>query len=476
MPVPDRPNILFLMDDEHRPDVLGYAGDDVVRTPNLDRLAEDAVVFENAYTPSPACIPARQCLTTGQLPRTCGVLSYGPDIPPESMTFPRRLAQYAYDTTVSGKLHHSGKDKAQGWTNRIAGGGTEVEIKDEEADERYSRATSGQKYSDAKEIRRAGVGKPGPGWKGQTDAYRTRGAVNYVESKFLDHYYDREDRARPLALKVSLSQPHYPYLTGEEKFKYYLNRVDPYVDEERFEHPFLSRQSVYVEDDRHADREDEVTPREVRRATAAYYGMIETVDEHYGQVLDALEEAGEDIDEWIIVFTSDHGEMLGQHGVWEKPHFYEECAGVPLFVRWPERFEPKTVTENVNLCDLFATLCDLAGVPVPEGHTLDSRSLVPLLEGDADGWTGENDETVSAFGDEIMIKRGDLKYVYVDGAPDVLFDLERDPDETTNLIDDSDYAGDVEQFQARRDELGYGPTPDPDYEGAGYEPGVERAP
>ncbi|MFC6964804.1 sulfatase-like hydrolase/transferase [Halocatena marina] len=110
----DRPNVLFLMDDEHRPDVFGYAGNNVVRTPNIDRLAETGVVFENAYTPSPRCVPARQCMMSGQFPRTCGCETFGEDLPPQSMTFARRLAQYGYDTVAAGKLHHTGEDKDQG--------------------------------------------------------------------------------------------------------------------------------------------------------------------------------------------------------------------------------------------------------------------------------------------------------------------------------------------------------------------------
>jgi choline-sulfatase len=459
--VPDRPNVLFLMDDEHRSDVLGYAGDDVVRTPTLDRLAETGVVFENAYTPSPRCVPARQCLMSGQLPRTCGCETYGEDLPPEYMTFSRRFAQHGYETVAAGKLHHTGDDKAQGWTRLVSGGGCNVETIDGEA-ERYERPLSEVKWSDAKEIRRAGVGKPDTGWKSARDEYHVRGALGEIERKFSNPYYDRQNPDRPIALKVSLSQPHYPYLTTEERFTYYLNRVDPYVDEEPFEHPFLRRRRVEVGDD--------VSEREVRRATAAYYGMIETVDEYFGRVLDALERAGEDLDEWIIVYTSDHGEMLGEHGVWEKGHFFEASAGVPLLIRYPERFDPGVVEENVNLCDLFATLCDLAGLSVPEGHRLDSRTMVPLLEGDAENW---NDETVSAYGDDLMIKRGDLKYQHVSGGKDVLFDLGADPDETANLVDDPAYADAVERFRARRDELGYGPNADPDYGDAGYATGVE---
>ena len=114
-----RPNILFLMSDQHRADVSGYADDGVVRTPVLDELARKGVVFNNAYTPAPICIPARQSMAAGQLPRTCGCEVFGEDLAPGHMTFARRLSQYGYATVACGKLHHNGTDQMQGWTSRI---------------------------------------------------------------------------------------------------------------------------------------------------------------------------------------------------------------------------------------------------------------------------------------------------------------------------------------------------------------------
>jgi len=477
--MPERPNVLFLMDDEHRADVLGYAGNDVVRTPNVDRIAETGVVFENAYTPSPRCVPARQCMMSGRLPRNCGCETYGEDLPPESMTWARRLAQYGYETVAAGKLHHAGPDKAQGWTRLIgANGGCEVELAEDAPEVSESDRPGSAKWSDAKEVQRAGTGKPDVGWKNGTDDYRVEGARNYIESKYLNQHYDRERPDSPVALKVSLSQPHYPYLTTEDRFKYYLNRVDPYDDEADAafdDHEFLGQRRLEVGSDAFGGREGDVSPREVRRATAAYYGMIETVDEYFGEVLDALEEAGEDIDEWIVVFTSDHGEMLGQHGVWEKGHFFEGSARVPLVVRWPERFDPGVVRENVNLCDLFATICDLTETPLPEAPSLDSRSLVPLLEGRSGDWLDDHEnETVSAYGDDVMIKRDDMKYVHVEDDTDVLFDLDADPGETENRIADPVYADAVDRFRARRDELGYGANAAPSDVDAGYTLGLSR--
>jgi choline-sulfatase len=495
----DRPNILFLMDDEHRSDVLGYAGNEVVRTPTIDRLAESGVVFENAYTPSPRCVPARQCMMAGQLPRTSGCEVYGDDLPPQSMTWARRLAQYGYRTVAAGKLHHTGDDKAQGWTDLIGrNGGCNVEPVEDEPD----GGGGISRWTDLKEIQRAGVGKPGVGWKSNLDEYRVRGALDFIEDTYQNPYHARDQSDDPVALKVSLSQPHYPYLTTEEKFEYYLNRVDPYDDESDVafdDHVFLGRRRLLVGSESYRIDDDyHVSAREIRRTTAAYYGMIETVDEYFGRVLDALEAAGHNLDEWIIVFTSDHGEMLGQHGVWEKGHFFEGSTKVPLVVRWPERFGPGIVEENVNLCDLFATLCDLTDVPLPDGHTLDSRSLLPLLEGDVDRWRDRHgNETVSAYGEDLMVRDGDLKYIHVasddelsalrpgvvedarmnpgaENDSDVLFDLGADPGETRNVIDDPEYESDLERFRARRDELGYGPNADPGYTDAGYDPSLVR--
>ena len=115
-----KPNILFLMSDEHRFDVSGFTGNRVVRTPFLDRLAKDAVIFTNAYTPSPVCIPARQCIAAGQFPRTCGVENYGQDLPPNYQTFAKTLVQGGYKTAAAGKLHHFGIDQMQGWLYRLS--------------------------------------------------------------------------------------------------------------------------------------------------------------------------------------------------------------------------------------------------------------------------------------------------------------------------------------------------------------------
>lgn len=472
MPADRPPNILFLMSDEHRPDVAGFAGNAVVRTPVLDELARTGTVFTHAYTPSPICIPGRQAMMAGQLPRTCGCEYFGQDLPPGSMTFAQRLSQWAYATMACGKLHHVGRDQMQGWTRRAAPdmfvNEAFIRGRHDPAFEKYPPRHPRWKWPDVTELHRA---RPAAHSRNQVmDRRATQAADDFIEDYFVDMTYDRAQPDRPLLLKHSLIQPHYPYVTERDKLAYYFNRVEPFIDEPVFDHPFLSQRSIEV-------GFDQATEREVRRATAAYYGMIETVDGHFGEVLDALRRVGQNPDDWVIIYTSDHGEMLGEHGVWEKQKFFEASVRVPLVIRWPRRFKPGVVTENVNLCDLFATICEVAQVPLPPdeqtvgGRGLDSRSLIPLMRGDTDAWHARwHNETVSQFGGtNLMIKRDALKYqFYGDAMPEVLFDLGTDPAERQNLIDDPRYAQQVETFRRRRGALGFGPDADTDYRNAGY--------
>ena len=465
-----RPNILFLMSDQHRADIAGFQGDPVARTPVLDELARTGIVFNNAYTPAPICVPARQSMASGQLPRTCGCELFGDDLPPGHMTFARRLSQYGYATVACGKLHHNGQDQMGGWTRRIGDSMSLrhefIEGRDPEAFRNLPLATE-HKWSQAKEVKRAGIGE-GP--INGADAYTLTGALRFVENFFAAPFYDRATPARPLMLMVSFVRPHVPFLTTREKFSYYMNRVAPYIDETAFDHPFLGSMAVRPGID--------VSEREIRRATAAYYGMVEGIDEDYGSVLQALEHVGQNLDDWIIIYTSDHGEMLGEHTLWEKTKFFEGSAKVPLIIRTPGGANAgRVVEENVNLCDLFATICDLADVPAVDG--LDSRSLAPLINGDSAAW---NNESISHYGgtnlgheahfdryENLMIKRDHLKYQYYGREmPEVLFDLSRNPQETINYADDPQYAAALASFRARRDELGYGPNARADYVNAGY--------
>lgn len=324
----------------------------------------------------------------------------------------------------------------QGWTKRVSG--------DIQMDAPFIETVEGHKpfaaengkWSDAKEILKAGISDVK-----NNDGYVVEGALQFIKSYFLGSEYDRPSKEQPLLLKVSLLKPHYPYFTKEKQFNYYLNRVKPYIGEPVFDHSFLSTRQVKAE--------DEVTKRDITRATAAYYGMIEEIDAQYAEVLQALEDVGQNLDDWLIAYTSDHGEMLGEHGVWEKQKFFEASVQVPLIIRAPKSNGGATITKNVNTIDLYATLCDYAGVPTPED--LDSRSLMPMIQDKNAPW----DNTVishfgrDAGGNNLMIKKDDLKYQYYgEEMPEVLFDLVKDPTECTNFAKDPVYAAQMDAFRA----------------------------
>lgn len=445
------------MSDQHRANVTGYEGDPFVRTPNLNRLAETGVVFRNAYTPSPVCVPARQCMMSGQLPKTCKCEGWI-DLKPGYQTFSREFSRYAYNTVCSGKLHHLTQDQMQGWTTRIAPDASMmdryIEGAIEEEFKRYSPAPGTGKWSNQREIEEA---RPVEGPYQTFDAHAVDAALDYLNRYFIDPVYQRPQSHRPLLFKLSLLQPHYPFFTDEQRFAYYLDRVPVYM-QEPCDHPVLSLSQQ--------NKPVNVSEGAIRRATAAYYGMIDQIDSYFGQIMDRLEAMDQDLDDWIIVYTSDHGEMLGEHGIWEKTRFYEASVRVPLIIRWPRQFQSRVVDENVNLCDLFATLCDLAGLDIPDG--LDSRSLLPLLQGGTARW---NNETVSQMGTtHLMIKQDQLKYQYYgEEIPEALFDLANDPDENVNVVDSPEYSDSIHKFRQRLSSLGHGPNADKSYTNAGYQ-------
>ncbi|MCC5829290.1 MAG: sulfatase-like hydrolase/transferase [Phycisphaeraceae bacterium] len=459
-----RRNVLVLMSDEHRADVSGFSGNDVIRTPTLDWLAESGTVFDNAYTPSPICVPARQCILAGQYPRTCGCDGWV-GLPDGYMTYARRFGQYGYQTVAFGKLHLLGPDQLKGWQLRPVGDVACGQVEglresffdgfQSPQDDRLN-VPSSMKWSDEKELRRAGPGRHTE----RKDELAVLGAEDWIDDHFVGTWYDRQLPERPVMLYVGLHNPHYPYQCDERRFRYYLPRVRGFEAESPLDHPFLGK-SAWPQVALQAGKD--VPARAVVRARAAYYGKVETMDAHYGRVLDALRFAGEDLDEWIIVYCSDHGDQLGEHGVWEKQKFYEGSARVPLVIRAPGLLpQGARIDANVSLCDMFATLCDLAGLETPEG--LDSRSLLPLATGAAMDWP---DEACSFFLQQgysnVMIKQGPLKYQWYEHEeqgrmPEVLFDLAKDPLETVNFIDEPDRAGDLARFRRRLTELGYGPA------------------
>ncbi len=430
-------NVLFLMADELRFDLPGFMGNPICRTPTLDALAREAVIFDNAYTPSPVCIPARQCLATGKYPRHIRCEYFGDDLDPGADTWPRRFAEAGHYTVACGKLHHRGPDPMQGWLHRI---GSEMAVNWPDTPANRNRTQIGRlKWRGAIELAEAGVGQS---LLAAHDRYTVDGAV-----AFLQHFGEvrRQQPAEeppPVVLKVSLQQPHFPLLADRQRFDYYRSRVPDRSNETAPMHPALRLGALPCH--------DTVSAEEILNATAAYYAMVEAVDSSFGRVIDAMRSVGQDPDDWTIVFTADHGEMLGEHALWAKRKFYEGSVRIPLFLRAPRQFSGARRRENVNLVDLYPTLCELAEIPI--SSDLDGRSLVPLMKGRSRDW--EN-ETFSQFeGDQFMLKRDNLKYLcFGEWGPDVLFDLASDPSESINQIGDPEYASRVAELRDRLDQF-----------------------
>ena len=464
--MPDRkPHILLLINDEHRADVLPIESNAHIRTPNLDQIIDRGFYFRNAYTPSPICVPARQSFLSGLYPRNCGSLNFGDAMPSEVLTIPGHLSRYGYTTCLAGMMEFVGPDQMHGWQRRIGldigsrNNGYEPAA-DPEHQALIEREPGTGKWPNkvTMEVQHARAGR---GHYMQHDRYCVDGALMYLNEYFVNEPWDRTNPA-PLLIAVSLWSPHYPYQCPDDLFAHYLRRVNPYVENvpEHFETPDFFKVPIG----------QAVTYREAHRATAAYYGMIDWMDGQFGRVLKRLDELNV-LDDFAIVFLSDHGEMLGQKGLWEKQQYFEGSARVPFAIQWPHRFPNggSTVHENVSLVDLFPTLCDIANVPVPEN--LDGRSVIPLMDGTDHNWP---DDVYSELwnvhnGPSVMVKHGDLKLFRFDGhegvpgtdedrwaCPEQLYDLGRDPGETVNLIENPAYAKQLTELRARLDNL-----PDP---------------
>lgn len=413
------------MADEFRHDAAGFAGRNFAETPCLDALAADAARFTNAYSPSPLCVPARQCLATGLYPGHAGCLHFGDDLEPGAATFARHFSEHGYYTVCCGKLHHRGPDQMQGWLHRI---GAEQAV-------RWPAAFSDRvqigrkKWRGATEIFEAGCGVSP---LGLADDLATAGACDFLRMHFGGHN-DLPPNV-PVLLMVSLQQPHFPLLTTEGLLEKYQPGVPVFDDAGASGHPLL--------DEGRLGPEDGLTGSDLRRATAAYAGMVEQTDTRFARVLRTLREVGQDPGEWLIVFCADHGDLLGEHGLWGKRKFYEGSVRVPLFLRGPG-VNPGSISRNVNIIDLFPTLCRATGLPVPTG--LDGRDLLD---------SAKEDLTFSQLGaDQWMIKHGPWKLMIFPEGGNALFHLTDDPGETRNRIADRHCQELVQDLLAERTAL-----------------------
>ena len=421
--MPAQPNILLIMSDQHSPFFLGCRGQRPVRTPNLDDLAAGGVRFDRAYCANPLCAPSRMTFLTSRSSSDIQVWTNEGRLRSDIATFVHHLNLAGYDTTLCGRMHFAGPDQRHGYQHRILG---DVHAKLEH----IPTDTTGQ-HAD-------GVKTAGPGRTAYTafDDEVTRVACEHLES------LDRSPPDQPFFLTVGYVLPHCPYICPKRLFDEYMDTIDvPQLPD-----GYLDRLHPAMALWRRAREVDTLTDEQVRIARAAYFGLVTYTDELVGQVLRAL--AGTHVaDNTIVIYTSDHGEMAGEHRMWWKTNFYDGSVGVPLIASWPVRFAPnRTVEAVVSLLDIGPTLVDLAGGE-PMQHVR-GRSLRPWLEPGAP----PADWPDIAFAEKAwaadlkhqpgrMIRRGPWKLNHYHGYDrPQLFNLDTDPDEMYDLGADADYA------------------------------------
>jgi choline-sulfatase len=428
------PNILIVMADQMAPAFLPIYGHPLVRAPNMQALAREGVVFDNAYCASPLCAPSRASFMSGLLPSRTRVYDNAAEFAADIPTFAHALRLRDYRTILSGKMHFCGPDQLHGFEQRLT---TDIYPADFNWTPDWDRPDHRPSwYHNMSSVRDAGlcVRSNQLDFDDETAFMAERAIFDLARSK----------DQRPFLLVASFSHPHDPFAVPRRYW-------DLYRDED-IEMPAPGNAL-----DAHSRRlrlvcamdGEPVTEAQVRAARRAYYAAIAYVDDLLGRLMQALRSAAL-AEDTIVILTSDHGEMLGERGLWYKMSFLDGASRVPLVVASSGRFEPRRVAASVSLIDLMPTLIDLAGGNAQSlGIGLDGRSLAPHLRG-----AGGHDEAIGEYLAEgaiapiVMIRRGAFKFIHSPVDPDQLFDVKRDPRERDNLADNPTFAEVIAEFRA----------------------------
>ncbi|MDE0112618.1 MAG: sulfatase-like hydrolase/transferase, partial [Albidovulum sp.] len=430
-----RSNFLIIISDEHRRDAMGCAGHPVVKTPNLDKLAARGTIFENAYTPSPICVPARASIACGDYVHNIGCWDSATPYCGTPRGWMHNLRDKGIEVTSIGKLHFRSTEDDNGFSREIlpmhvAGGiGWPRGLLREDPPE----------FELAAELA-ANVGAG-------TSSY-----TNYdlaITEAACDWLLARGESDLPWATFVSLVSPHYPLIAPQEFYDLYdTGSVDypvAYDHAQRPRHSELKYIARFFDYDRHFDQ------RKLREAKVAYYGLISFMDDCVGRILSALDRSGQ-ADDTVVIYVSDHGDMMGDLGFWTKQVMYEASAGVPMILAGPEVPEGKRVRTATSLVELAATAVDVTGIwDEAAAELYKGRSLRSIAKEDND----LNRTVFSEYHDggsttgTFMVRWKSWKLVCYVGREAQLFNLAQDPHELRNLA--LDHANDPVVLAALRE-------------------------
>lgn len=424
------PDILLIMSDQHAKRVAGIYGDDVAQTPNIDGLASRGVVFDNCYAPSPICTASRMSMLTAKFPHKQQVWTNDDILASGIPTYAHSLGAHGYKTILAGRLHALGPDQYHGYSARYVGD--------------HSPNWPGIPRHDMGELAatndpfRVSIEKSGPGTSSYIclDSDVRKSAVTQLE-RIADARVQGDHQ--PFAMTVGLMQPHPPYVAEEQNFLKFQGQVPPpklSPPDKDAEHPWQSEWRTGREI-------NDVSSESRERAREAYYALVYQLDMEIGRILSALETLGLS-ENTLVIYTSDHGDQIGERGLWWKHTFYDDSVQVPLI--FAGKGAEKAIGRRnhlVDLMDVTATVLDIAGAPaLPQ---CDGRSFKNILLDPALNWRNNvfseycMDRTPAwADGKAVqhrMIRSDDWKLIYYHGYPPQLFNLSDDPDELNNLAD-----------------------------------------
>jgi len=432
-----KPNILVIMSDEHNASVLGCCGNDIVQTPNLDRLSRRGVTFNNCYCNSPLCVPSRLSFTSGKYASRVSAWNNNCWLPTADYpSLPRAMNAAGYESVLCGKMHY---DKTRKYGFR--------EIGNMNTSDKYGKGSR----------RKADDLKPKPGLSGRFNEFRTAEDSSImthdrkVTAGTVEFLKNRKASDKPFFMLAGYIAPHFPLIVPEKYWQQYQGKVPmPKIPEGHLESQPLNYKHLRI-----GFNAEDVPDEIVRKGRELYYGLTQWVDEEIGKILVSLDDS-EVADNTIIIYTTDHGENMGEHGLWWKNCLYEHASRVPLIVSWPARWKGgQRRTQACSLVDVVQTIAELGGADVPADW--DGDSMIKWLD---DAGTEWKDLAVSEYyahniaSGYAMIRKGSYKYVYHTSADAghpaerELYDFQSDPGEFNNLAGGEKYKSRIDALHA----------------------------
>ncbi|MGA9410843.1 MAG: choline-sulfatase [Roseobacter sp.] len=431
------PNILILMVDQLNGTLFPDGPAEWLHAPNLKRLAARSTRFQNAYTASPLCAPGRASFMTGQLPSATGVYDNAAEFCSSIPTYAHHLRRAGYQTCLSGKMHFVGPDQLHGFEKRLT---TDIYPADFGWTPDYRKP--GERidwwYHNMGSVTGAGVAETSNQMEYDDD-------VAYNATRQL-YEYSRGADPRPWCLTVSFTHPHDPYVARKKYWDIYedCEHLQPRVPAFGYDDQDAHSKRIFDANDW---RSFDITDDNIARARRAYFANISYLDDKIGSILQTLDDTRQ---EAIVLFVSDHGDMLGERGLWFKMSFFEGSARVPLMIAAPQ-MTPGLQTTAVSTIDVCPTLCDLAGVSMQEVEPWTTGiSLVPMGQGVPRTEPVAMEYAAEAsYAPLVSLRYGKWKYNRCTLDPEQLFDLDADPHELANLADMPAHQGTLNSLRAK---------------------------